>query len=59
MFAYIVKRLLLLPFLLFVFSIIAFIIIQAPPGDFITSYVAELAASGSSMIWPAMKPWLI
>ena len=49
MFAYIVKRLLLLPFLLFVFSIIAFIIIQAPPGDFVTSYVAELAASGSSM----------
>ncbi len=49
MFAYIVKRLLLLPFLLFAFSIIAFIIIQAPPGDFVTSYVAELAASGSSM----------
>ena len=49
MFAYIVKRLLLLPFLLFVFSIIAFIIIQAPPGDFVTSYVAELAASGTSM----------
>ena len=50
MFAYIVKRLLLLPFLLFAFSIIAFIIIQAPPGDFVTSYVAELAASGSSIL---------
>ena len=49
MFVYIVKRLLLLPLLLFVFSIIAFLIIQAPPGDFVTSYVAELAASGSSM----------
>jgi len=46
---YIIKRLLLLPLLLFIFSIIAFILIQAPPGDFLTSYIAELAASGSSM----------
>ena len=37
------------PFLLFIFSIIAFVLIQAPPGDFLTSYIAELAASGSSM----------
>ncbi|NOZ29512.1 MAG: ABC transporter permease [Chloroflexi bacterium] len=49
MLQYIVKRLLLLPFLLFIFSVFAFFIIQAPPGDFVTSYVAELAASGSSM----------
>lgn len=46
---YIVKRLLLLPVLLFIFSIIAFALIQAPPGDFITSYIAELAASGSAV----------
>ena len=49
MLQYIIKRLLLLPVLLFIFSIIAFAIIQAPPGDFVTSYIAELAASGSSM----------
>ncbi|MCB1812171.1 MAG: ABC transporter permease [Candidatus Competibacteraceae bacterium] len=49
MLQYIIKRLLLLPLLLFIFSIIAFILIQAPPGDFMTSYIAELAASGSSM----------
>ncbi len=49
MLAYIAKRLVLLPLLIVVFSIIAFLIIQAPPGDFVTSYVAELAASGSSM----------
>jgi peptide/nickel transport system permease protein len=49
MLLYIIKRLLLLPLLLFVFSIVAFILIQAPPGDFVTSYVAELAASGSSI----------
>ena len=46
---YIIKRLLLLPILLFIFSIVAFALIQAPPGDFITSYIAELAASGSQM----------
>ena len=46
---YIINRLLLLPFLLFIFSIIAFALIQAPPGDFVTSYIAELAASGSSV----------
>ena len=49
MLQYIIKRLLILPFLLFIFSIIAFILIQAPPGDFLTSYIAELAASGSSI----------
>ena len=46
---YIIKRLLLLPLLLFIFSVFAFLIIQAPPGDFVTAYIAELAASGSSM----------
>ncbi len=49
MLQYIIKRLLLLPLLLFIFSVFAFVIIQAPPGDFVTAYVAELAASGSSM----------
>ncbi len=49
MLIYIIKRLLLLPFLLLIFSVIAFLLIQAPPGDFLTSYIAELAASGSSM----------
>ena len=49
MLQYIIKRLLILPFLLFIFSIIAFILIQAPPGDFLTSYIAELATSVSSI----------
>jgi peptide/nickel transport system permease protein len=46
---YIIKRLLLLPFMLVIFSIFAFVIIQAPPGDFVSSYVADLTASGSSV----------
>lgn len=49
MFQYIIKRLLLLPVLLVIFSIISFILIQAPPGDFVTSYIAEIAAGGSGM----------
>lgn len=31
---------------LFVISVISFIIIQLPPGDFVTSYVAQLQAQG-------------
>ena len=46
---YIMKRLLLLPVLLVIFSIFAFVIIQAPPGDFVTTYIADLAASGSAV----------
>jgi peptide/nickel transport system permease protein len=49
MFQYIIKRLLLLPLLLVIFSIISFVLIQAPPGDFVTSYIAEIAAGGSGM----------
>jgi peptide/nickel transport system permease protein len=49
MLVFILKRLMILPLLMFIFSIVAFILIQAPPGDFVTSYVAELAASGSSV----------
>ena len=46
---YIVQRLLLLPILLVIFSFIVFALVQAPPGDFLTSYIATLASSGSSM----------
>lgn len=46
---YLIRRLLIVPFLLFLFSIITFIIIQAPPGDFLSSYLAQLAATGSDM----------
>jgi len=46
---YVLKRLLLLPALLFLFSVAVFAIVQAPPGDFLTTYVATLASSGSSI----------
>jgi peptide/nickel transport system permease protein len=46
---YIAQRLLLLPFLLLVYSFVIFAIMQAPPGDFLTTYVATLSASGTSI----------
>ena len=46
---YVLKRLVLLPALLFLFSVTVFAIVQAPPGDFLTTYVATLASSGSSI----------
>ena len=46
---YILQRLLLLPLLMVAFSIMVFAIVQAPPGDFLTSYTATLASSGSSI----------
>jgi peptide/nickel transport system permease protein len=45
----VVQRLLLLPLLLIIFSILVFALVQAPPGDFLTSYISSLAASGSSV----------
>ncbi len=49
MLRFILQRLLLLPILLVLFSIIVFALVQAPPGDFLTSYVSMLATSGSSI----------
>jgi peptide/nickel transport system permease protein len=46
---YILQRLALLPLLMVVYSFVIFVIIQAPPGDFLTAYVATLASSGSSL----------
>jgi peptide/nickel transport system permease protein len=46
---YILQRLALLPLLMLIYSFVIFAIIQAPPGDFLTSYVATLASSGSSL----------
>ncbi len=49
MLRFILQRLLILPILLLVFSLVVFWLVQAPPGDFLTSYLATLASSGSSV----------
>ena len=46
MYRFILRRILLMIPTLFALSIISFIIIQAPPGDFVDSYVARLRAQG-------------
>jgi peptide/nickel transport system permease protein len=46
---YVLQRLVLLPVLLFLFSVAVFAIVQAPPGDFLTAYTATLASSGTSI----------
>ena len=47
MLTYILRRVVAMVPLLFVVSILTFIIIQLPPGDFFDSLMAEMAESGS------------
>jgi peptide/nickel transport system permease protein len=49
MLAYLVRRLILMMPTLLAISIITFTIIQLPPGDFLTTYVAELQAQGEAV----------
>lgn len=49
MIAYIIKRILGMIPTLIIISMITFIIIQLPPGDFVTTAQAEIAASGGGM----------
>ena len=46
MLAYIIRRVILLIPLLLVLSIVSFIIIQLPPGDFLTTYIMGLERQG-------------
>jgi peptide/nickel transport system permease protein len=50
MLQYVIRRLLLAIPTLFAISLVAFILIQLPPGDFLTSYAAILAQQGDSTI---------
>ena len=49
MLAYIIRRFLYMICILFVVSITAFTIIQLPPGDWLTSYIAQLQATGQQI----------
>src|SRR4030042_2530318 len=49
MLGYILRRIAILIPTLFVISIITFIIIQLPPGDFLSSYAASLRAQGETI----------
>ena len=49
MVAYIVRRLLLAVLTVWAISVLSFIIIHLPPGDYVTSYIASMSASGSAV----------
>jgi peptide/nickel transport system permease protein len=47
MVGYILRRLLVAIGTVWAVSVISFVIIQLPPGDYVTSYIAQMAATGS------------
>ena len=46
---YILKRILMMIPTLFVISVLVFVIIQLPPGDYLETYIAELQSQGESV----------
>ena len=46
MLQFVIRRLFIFLPMLFLMSVVAFAIIQAPPGDFLTDYIAQLQATG-------------
>ena len=49
MLTYLVQRLILALLTVWAISVLAFVIIQLPPGDYITSYIAQMSASGGAV----------
>ena len=49
MLAFIIRRTVAMVLTLFAVSIVAFAIIQLPPGDYLTSYIASLSATGDQV----------
>src|SRR5512143_1262832 len=49
MIAYVVRRLLLAVLTVWAISVLSFAIIHLPPGDYVTSYIASMSASGSAV----------
>jgi len=46
---YLMRRFFYMVIILFLISIVSFIIIQLPPGDYLTSYIAQLRQSGQTV----------
>jgi peptide/nickel transport system permease protein len=55
MLGYILRRILFMIPTLFVISVISFIVIQLPPGDFLTTYAAQLSEMGDSIDQEALE----
>jgi peptide/nickel transport system permease protein len=55
MLGYILRRILFMIPTLFVISVISFVVIQLPPGDFLTTYAAQMSAMGETMDQAALE----
>ncbi len=55
MLGYILRRILFMIPTLFVVSVISFIVIQLPPGDFLTTYAAQLSEIGDTIDQQALE----
>jgi len=49
MIAFLVRRMALAILTVWAVSVLSFVVIQLPPGDYITSYIAQMSASGSGV----------
>ena len=49
MVTFMVRRLLLAVFTIIAISILSFLIIHLPPGDYVTTYIAQIASSGGTV----------
>ncbi|MEZ4864729.1 MAG: ABC transporter permease [Caldilineaceae bacterium] len=49
MFAYLIRRLFYAILTVWAVSVVSFVIIQLPPGDYVTAYLAQLAVQGSTL----------
>jgi peptide/nickel transport system permease protein len=49
MIAFLVRRLVLAILTVWAVSVLSYVVIQLPPGDYITSYIAQMSASGSAV----------
>lgn len=49
MLSYIIRRVIILIPLLFILSLISFVIIELPPGDYLTTYILQLEQSGTEV----------
>jgi peptide/nickel transport system permease protein len=49
MIAFLVRRLFLAILTVWAVSVLSYLVIQLPPGDYITSYIAQMSASGSAV----------
>jgi peptide/nickel transport system permease protein len=55
MLGYILRRVLFMIPTLFIISVISFIIIQLPPGDYLTTYAAQMSAEGDAIDRAALE----